>query len=393
MVNFRIPPIKSDFALLESAYLLYKYLNVVAPERCQRPLCWHTGTKTKYFKSLLMNRVEGTFIFIDIESAFIAIKREYHSNEKSYKFFKDLLDQGYKYIVIDGNNRYHFMEDLFNDNWLIPQGEYQYIADTTTGRIETFQVVNRQRKFSNLPSRVQKAIKSRKSPVSEYSQLDLAGLADVFTNINSGIALNRQELRNVMDVDYADLIRDLEDDVMPLLTDLIDKPKLGLKGQEFLVDCVDFILNGIVLQPHDDDKDTFVYTAINQGTKDKLYLSKADSQEFWSIGANLKLIQEYLPRMVDDEILGSKGSRKIKRNSAVQNLLWMMCNGLDPSYDSCVSAMILAEQKYCSSKRYPDIDDKSFKDSCEGMNKECMEIRQMTLNSVIEEVERSYLSV
>ena len=97
--------------------------------------------------------------------------------------------------------------------------------------------------------------------------------------------------------------------------------------------------------------------------------------------------------MVDDEILGSKGSRKIKRNSAVQNLLWMMCNGLDPSYDSCVSAMILAEQKYCSSKRYPDIDDKSFKDSCEGMNKECMEIRQMTLNSVIEEVERSYLSV
>ena len=393
MVNYRIAPIKTGSDMWEASYLIWKYLKVVAPKRCQRPLCWNNPTKVKYFKSLLMNRVEGTFIFIDIESAFEAIQREYHSNEKSYQFFEDLLKQGYKYIVIDGNNRFHFLQDLFNDNWLIPQGEYQYIADVATGRIETFEVVNRRRKFSDLPSKVQKAIQSRKSPVSEYSQLDLAGLADVFTNVNSGVALNRQELRNVMDVDYADLVRELEEDIMPLLNQLMERPQIGLKGQEFIVDCLDFILNGIIPIKGQASK----HNAVNQGTKDELYASKADLDFFWvNLGANLKLIQEYLPKMIDDEILGNKGSRKIKRNSAIQNLLWMMCNGLDQSYDSCVAAMRLTEDEYSSNylhKTAYQTDKKSFKESCEGMNKECMQIREFILTHTIEKVNESYISV
>ena len=91
MVKFRVAPIKVEQSLIEHAYLLFKYLKVVAPKRCQRPLCWTNSDKTKFFESILMNRVEGTFIFIDIETAFEAIKREYQSNEKSYKFFEDLL--------------------------------------------------------------------------------------------------------------------------------------------------------------------------------------------------------------------------------------------------------------------------------------------------------------
>ena len=184
MVKFRVAPIKVEQSLIEHAYLLFKYLKVVAPKRCQRPLCWTNSDKTKFFESILMNRVEGTFIFIDIETAFEAIKREYQSNEKSYKFFEDLLKSGFKYIVIDGNNRYHFLTDLLNDRWLIPQGEYHYISDAKTGRIETFEVVARHRKFSDLPIAVQKIIKNRKSNVSEYSQVDLKGLGEIFTNVN-----------------------------------------------------------------------------------------------------------------------------------------------------------------------------------------------------------------
>ena len=74
MVNYRIAPIKTGSDMWEASYLIWKYLKVVAPKRCQRPLCWNNPTKVKYFKSLLMNRVEGTFIFIDIESAFEAIQ-------------------------------------------------------------------------------------------------------------------------------------------------------------------------------------------------------------------------------------------------------------------------------------------------------------------------------
>ena len=99
MVNYRLAPIKSGSEMWEAAYLLYKYLKVVAPQQVQRPLCWNNTVKLKYFKSLLMNRVEGTFIFVDIESAFEAIRGEYSANEKTYKFFENLIKQGYKYIV------------------------------------------------------------------------------------------------------------------------------------------------------------------------------------------------------------------------------------------------------------------------------------------------------
>ena len=91
MVNFRVPPIKGEQACMENAYLLWRYLKAVAPKRCQRPLCWNNTTKTKYFKSLLMNRVEGTFIFIDIETAFSAVSKKYQPDEKSYQFFEDLI--------------------------------------------------------------------------------------------------------------------------------------------------------------------------------------------------------------------------------------------------------------------------------------------------------------
>lgn len=392
MVNYRLAPIKSGSEMWEAAYLLYKYLKVVAPQQVQRPLCWNNTVKLKYFKSLLMNRVEGTFIFVDIESAFEAIRGEYSANEKTYKFFENLIKQGYKYIIIDGNNRFHFLHDLFDGNWLIPQGTYSYISDVSTGKIESFEVVNRQRKFENLPTKVQKAIKSRKSPVSEYSQLDLTGLADVFTNVNSGVSLNRQELRNVMDVDYADLVRELESTLMPLLTDIMEKPKLGLKGQEFIVDGLDFVLNGIV--PIKDQPS--VHNAINQGTKDRLYASRVDDDEFSTIRSNLKLIQDYLPKMIEDEILGQGNGRKIRRNSAIHNLLWMMCNGLDRSYESCVAAMKLSEDNYSSTKTYTvptSKEQKSFRESCEGMNTDCMRIRDIVLSDIIKQVNLSYINV
>ena len=390
MVKFRVAPIKVEQSLIEHAYLLFKYLKVVAPKRCQRPLCWTNSDKTKFFESILMNRVEGTFIFIDIETAFEAIKREYQSNEKSYLFFEDLLKSGFKYIVIDGNNRYHFLTDLLNDRWLIPQGEYHYISDAKTGRVETFEVVARHRKFSDLPIAVQKIIKQRKSNVSEYSQVDLKGLGEIFTNVNAGKPLNRQEFRNVWDVDYADLVRELEDDLMGLLNTLISNPSIGLTGQEFIVDCLDFILNGIVVDPTTGETS---HNAINQNSKDCLYKSEADSDLFWKIGSNFKLLQEYLPRMISEAILGSGNTKKVTRSSAIQNLIWMMCNGLDKSYPSVVEAMKMAESEYTNTKKtyqlvYKDSDDTemTFRDSCNGMNKECMNIRGKVLNEIIDEV-------
>ena len=402
MVEFRVPPIKGDISVLENAYLLFKYLKVIAPDQCQRPLCWTNSNKIKFFNSLLMNRVEGTFIFVDIQSAFDEISKRYMKDEKAYKFFKSLLDQGYRYIVIDGNNRYHFLTDLFNDRWLIPHGTYQYISDITTGKISTFTVEKRYRKFSDLHPKVQKAINSRKSPVSEYSQLDLAGLAEVFTNVNAGKPLNRQELRNVWDVDYAELVREVESDLAPLLSSMFKNWKTGLQGQEFIVDCIDYVMNGIKITDPDDRsimsphlyEGELTHTAVNQNSKDQLYQSAVDLEDFrvW-LGNNFNILQDHILKMVDNEVLGKGNTKKVLRSSAIQNLLWMMSTGLDVTYDNAKRALILAEHAYNDSTKvyqlkYKDANDTpmSFRDACDGMNKECMQIRYQVLDRIIDKV-------
>lgn len=391
----KVAPIKKEQQILEYRWLLQRYEEVVAPRECQRPLCWGPKDKFKFFNSLLMNRVEGTFIFVDIQSAFESVKKVYLPTEECYQFFEDLIKDGYGYIVIDGNNRYHFLTSLYNDDWLIPQGEYQYVSDITTGKIEKFEVRSRKRRFSDLPKKIQRALEFRKSPVSEYTQVDKVGLAEIFENVNAGKPLNRQELRNVRDVLYASLVRNLEDDVVVLLNALISNQSIGLRGQEFIVDCLDFCLNGIV--PDYENGGESTHHPINQNSKDQLYNESVDidffSKTFYS---NFQLIEEYLPKMISDEILGSGNDKKVKRTSAIQNLLWMLVNGLNPSYECVVDAMKEAEKEYESHRRHnvryrtEDSDKMSFKESCTAMNKECMNIREKILQDVIATVNQKH---
>ena len=276
--QFKVAPIKNATEIIEYDYLLGKYEKVVAPRECQRPLCWGHKDNERFFNSLLMNRVEGTFIFVDIENAFQSVKKVYLPTEECYQFFENLMKDGWEYIVIDGNNRIHFLKALYNDDWLIPQGEYQYVSNVTTGKIEKFEVKPRKRKFSDLPKKIQKVLKTRKSPVSEYTQVDKVGLAEIFENVNAGRPLNRQELRNVRDVVYASLVRNLEDEVVVLLNALISNQSIGLRGQEFIVDCLDFCLNGIV--PDYENGGESTHHPINQNSKDQLYNESVDIDFF-----------------------------------------------------------------------------------------------------------------
>ena len=100
--------------------------------------------------------------------------------------------------------------------------------------------------------------------------------------------------------------------------------------------------------------------------------------------------------MISDEILGSGNDKKVKRTSAIQNLLWMLVNGLNPSYESVVDAMKEAEKEYESHKshdvryRSDDADKMSFKESCTALNKECMHIREKILQGVITTVNEKH---
>ena len=74
----------------------------------------------------------------------------------------------------------------------------------------------------------------------------------------------------------------------------------------------------------------------------------------------------------------------------------MLVNGLCPVYDCVKDAMIESEKEYVSKEQYPlrykgaDYDDMTFKEACDGMNKECMNIREKVLNDIIVRVNSKY---
>ena len=109
------------------------YNNSIAPEEFQRPLSWGPEQKEKYFWSILMNRIEGTIVVVNVPKALPSIKRYASQNEshasisRAIELFEDVIQKGNKWIIIDANNRVSFICDLLSDNYTIPDGEYEYI--------------------------------------------------------------------------------------------------------------------------------------------------------------------------------------------------------------------------------------------------------------------------
>ena len=118
--------------------LLYKD-NTEAPEELQRPLSWQQKNKENFFESICMDRISGEIILVDVQKALDSLEQEapkesniaYALFHKAIKLFKDCLDRGHLFIVLDGNNRILFYIDLFNDRWTIPSGDYEYTVSYT----------------------------------------------------------------------------------------------------------------------------------------------------------------------------------------------------------------------------------------------------------------------
>ena len=227
------------------------YNNSIAPEEFQRPLSWGPEQKEKYFWSILMNRIEGTIVVVNVPKALAAIKRYASQNEscpsisKAIQLFEEVIQKGKKWIIIDANNRVSFICDLLSDNYTIPDGEYEYIPDSDDNFCGTFTVTKRNNKFSQLPEFVQEAIYSRVAVISEYVQTDWQGMSIAFINTNSMVAPNEQEIRNAYYSDWPEYIRNLRKLHLNLLGWVFKDPTKRYAGDEFLLDCIAMDMAGI----------------------------------------------------------------------------------------------------------------------------------------------------
>ena len=382
--NFLVP-LKEDMTLVDYAYVLQKFGAFDAPRQFQRPIAWKAEDRKKFFQSLLMDRVEGTYVLVDVQDCIDALEAAGECDSDSYKFFKKFKNEGYEYVILDGNNRMCFIKSLFDDTYTIPEGRYEFVAKAKKSnqhRVSSFIVRKGKQKFSDLPERVQKVLEQRKAAISVYTQITLEGMSEVFQNVNSGVPLNGQELRNAYSTLWAAYVRNIADDVCSLLAKLFKDHRSRLRGEEWIADCLDVVIQAI---DHDPILNETKISGVSQTTKNKLYksdfLSEQDENFYFDKFVEL---MDFTTLMLQEEILEAKS---LTRTSAVQNLYWMMCNGLE-TYDQVVAAVELHETAYNDKNRtfICGDDHKTFKECCNGMSAENLKARYTVFNEIINKV-------
>ena len=379
-MNAAIFPCKNDPLPMTIWDLYNNYKGSYAPEEFQRPESWSSKERKAYFLSVLMNRIEGTFVFVDVEIAADRVG-SIDPTDISFAYFNNLLKQMIEKIILEGNNRLKFFESLLNDEYTIPSGSYYYLPDPHSTSLSQFVVGKHNNVFSKLPKLVQKAIKSRKVIVSEYTQIDYKGLSDVFVNVNSGVPLNAQELRNALHTLWATYVRQMRKELAPLLIKMFgNKYKKRLVGDEWIVDTIDMVLNNYC---KDEEISDFEINGVTQTSKNKLYVSDYDEFNEQKITENFSTLASYIDRMIDDgwEELTEK---VILRKSSVMNLFWMINNGID-TYDRAVEALHLHEEAYADKDLRNDADE-SYKWACGGTGTKNMEFRMQVLPEIVSKV-------
>lgn len=346
------------------------YRHSFAPEEFQRPEAWGKTDRKDYFSSLLMNRLEGNFVVVDLQLAYSKLKK-LAPNDRAYNFFEGLIEQGLEYIILDGNNRFKFLTSLMKDEWEIPKGTYKYVVEDD---ILTLVVGPHNNKYSKLPKLVQKVIAERDLVISEYVQINFTGLSDVFTNVNSGVPLNNQEKRNAFDSPWAGFVRKIRHENASLLISMFGTDYMRrLKSDEWIVECMDYVIN---VTP-----DTIV--GVTQTSKNKLYgsdIEDIDQDTYLEVFSELS---DFITAMIKDEDV-ELPNKAILRPSTVMNTFWMMFNGIE-TYEEVVKAITLHEKAYKDTSIVNDEGD-NYKWACGGLGAKNNELRMQVITEIIEQV-------
>ena len=369
-------PIKKVPVVTSIKTLVTEYADLtIAPEEFQRPLAWSNTDKERYFNSILMDRLEGSFVFVDLVSATKKLQSLDPGN-RAYDFFKSLRNKSKKYIILDANNRLNTLKSLIRDDWTIPNNnEYIYLFGD---KVETFKVTSANNKFSKLPEEVKNEILKRSVTVSEYTQIDYKGLSEVFLNVNSGQPLKEQEKRNAYGTEWADYVREVRNENMPFLKMIHPNPMKRLHGDNWIANVLCFA-RGIT-----EDE---IY-GIEEITKDALYRSPFSRTDYVDEDGVLNKGTDYysdkfaqLGRYI--ATMKKQGTPGATRPGTCLNLFWMMCNGID-TYEQAVNAVILHEELYNS--RTTNERGRTFKWACGCLGMENNAIRMIEVPAIVEEV-------
>jgi len=172
--------------------------------RYQRRNSWNKENQLNFIDSIYKNMVSHSIILVNIGASYhIALQKNRH---KDADYFKGLLDRGFEYISIDGNNR------------------SQTITKYKNGEIKV--------KYSH--DKDKSLFLKKKLTVTTYSSMSLLQMHELGIKVNQGQPWNRQEQRNCINSVVADTIREISTK-FNTITDYISIKKSRMYDDELLV--------------------------------------------------------------------------------------------------------------------------------------------------------------
>jgi hypothetical protein len=193
MKSTRTETTPSQEAFSTLAYL-QKNKKIYLDDSFQSQERWSDKDKQEYMASLLEGRAITSIILADLASLVAALKIAFTEENEDYKFFKNLIDQNYQYITIDGNNRDRCISDFVEKKFALINNEY----NTGTSYLPSFKADSSNNRYDTLPANAKKFIDDIEINLLVVTQCDRRGLADLFIAVNKGMNLNAQERRNAI---------------------------------------------------------------------------------------------------------------------------------------------------------------------------------------------------
>ena len=109
------------YTVSQLAYLMAEH-KIYLDEAFQSNTRWVTLMNQEYMRSIIEGRAITPITLGSVDEILSSIERRFGPTHLDYKFFKDLKDQGFKYITIDGNNRDNCIAKFINNEFPLAVG-------------------------------------------------------------------------------------------------------------------------------------------------------------------------------------------------------------------------------------------------------------------------------
>ena len=199
---------------------------------------WGSKEQIAYWVSVIFGKARTALHWIDIKECY-EYWDELGTDNESRDYFKGLLEKGYEYISLDGNNRTITLFDVDAGKLKFPKGDY---ALEEVANIRVAKSLNIHDKDFSKPLRDK--FYNRKILITFYTNISLSECGDVVRNINAGMPWNAHQMRQSRPSRLAEFIREMRKEfVESFKKSFSEKDLIVLNVDEFLTKLLSYTAN------------------------------------------------------------------------------------------------------------------------------------------------------